>query len=188
MLIPKINLPPIETKYKIIGLLGIMALIFGFYYDHFYKPHAKNVSQLESEVMTLEDTIKIIKTLEYSGVKDTSSILENIKKKKASIEKGINREENKLPQKSDFSSILEKITHLANQTGLEIKTLEPKDAAKKEQYESIPLELEINARYINLLNFLEQLKEISVYPESIQIKEKARPILTIRLNLSIIVR
>ncbi len=188
MALPKLNLPEIQTKYKVISLIGIAALLFSFYHDHLYKPHAEKISELAAEMQTLEEQIEIIRTLDCPEAKNIEGVLRKIKSDKESILSEINLKEKKLPKKSDFSLILQKVTQLAAESGTEIKVLEPQGFKHKEAYESMLLTLVINAKFINLLNFLEQISKYSVYPERIYIEVKNRPDLTIRLNLSIIVR
>lgn len=188
MALPKINLPPIKTKYKIIGLFGIAALIFGYYYDHLYKPHAKAVSAIRTDLKSLEETIKIVTTLEYPQVTSNKEIVNKIKEKKEQSINKILSEETRLPTKAAISSMLEKITRLADQTGVEIKSLEPKDFTVRGVYACLPLELEINSTYSNLVLFLEKMKELPVSPESIKLIVRSRPLLNVHLYLYIFVK
>jgi len=187
-MIPKFNLSSIQTKYKILGTIGLVALTFGFYYDNLYKPHANIVSQLNADIMNLEDTIKIVKNLEYPNIKDNHLILEKIRQCNEQTLKQISASETILPKRSDFTLILERITQIAHQLELEIKTMEPKEVVKNDVYESIPLDLEITTRFGNFLFFLEQLKNTPAYIERIQMELKDRPLLTIRLNMFIYVK
>ncbi|MFH1063204.1 MAG: type 4a pilus biogenesis protein PilO [Candidatus Omnitrophota bacterium] len=185
---PSIRLPNIQTKYKVIAAIGIIALVFGYYYDHAYKPHAKKIEDLQSELLTLEDTLKIIKTLEYPDVKTDQAILSKIQIKKNSFLSQIDGHESKLANKNQFSKILEQITRLSYDVGFDIKALEPKEFTLKQDYNSMYLNMEVNSRFQNLLDFLERLKELPVFPESIYIDIRERPNLGIRLNLSILAR
>jgi len=85
MEMPKINLPPIQTKYKIVIAIGIIAMLLSFYYDHAYKPHADKIAELENSLLGLDDTIKIIKTLEYPKISNDKRILSKIEAKKKKI-------------------------------------------------------------------------------------------------------
>jgi Tfp pilus assembly protein PilO len=184
--LPKINLPPIKTKYKIIAALGLAALLCGSYYDHAYKPHARTISALKQDMVSLNDTITIIRNLEYSSAKNDWEILQKIEAKKNNTLSEIIAEESKIPRRADFSKILETITQQAYESGFEIKGIEPKDFTQKEAYQSMSLHMEISARYANLLLFLNQLKTLSICPEYIQINTTERPNLSIQLNLSIL--
>ncbi|MBU1043030.1 MAG: type 4a pilus biogenesis protein PilO [Candidatus Omnitrophica bacterium] len=185
---PAINLPNIQTKYKVIAALGIIALCLGYYYDHAYKPHAEKIEGLESELLTVEDTLKIIRTLEYSDTKTDPEILSNIKAKKNAVLMGIEKYESKLANKNQFSKILEQIALLSYDVGFDIKALEPKEFTLKQDYNSMSLNMEVNSQFQSLLDFLERLKEMPVFPESIYIEVSERPNLVIRLNLAILAR
>jgi len=188
MELPTIHLPPIQTKYKVIAIAGISALLFGLYFDHAYKPHAEKITELENELLALKDTIQIIRTIEYPKATNDAMILKEIERKKNDITSVIVNAEKLLPSKNNFSTILEKITYLAYESGFDIKAFEPKDLTKKNDYHSMSINMEIEARFINLLNFLEQLKTLPIYLESIQINTAERPNLAIRLNLSILAK
>jgi len=185
---PKINLPQIQTKYKIIAVLGIVGLLIGFYFDHAYKPHADKINELKESMLGLDDTIKVIKNIEYPNIKNDDIILERIEKKKKNIEYGIKEFEKKLPTKADYSKMLEKITQLAYKAGFEIKTLEPREVSTVEGYKSMSLEMNITSKFINLLNFLEEIDSYPILLKNIDIGIKERPLLVIRLNLAILAK
>ncbi len=186
MEMPKINLPPIQTKYKIAAVLGIVAIILGFYYDHAYKPHADKIAELQDNLQGLDDTIKIIKTIEYPKISNDKKILDKIEAKKKKIIKDLNDRENNLPRKAEYSSMLEKITRLAYKSGFDIKSLEPQDFTTKNGYHSMSLSMDINCRYVNLLDFLQELQPYPIYLEKIRISVRERPFLKINLNLFIL--
>ncbi|MBU4304287.1 MAG: type 4a pilus biogenesis protein PilO [Candidatus Omnitrophica bacterium] len=188
MAMPKINLPQIQTKYKIIALMGACAVLFVFYHDHAYKPHAAKIKDLRNELLSLEDTIKIVQTLEYPGLENNNLILNKIEEKKKYLAAEIKVAEGALSSQANFSKMLEKITQLANEAGIEIKALEPKDVVEKENYLSMSLIMDINGRFYNLLKFITQMKSLPIYLESLQISTLERPALTMRLQLSILAK
>ena len=185
---PAINLPQIKTKYKIIAIIGLIAMCLGYYYDHAYKPHAEKIEVLESGLLTLEDTLKIIRTLEYPNVKSDKAVLNKIQVRKDSVALDIEGLEAKLANKNQFSEILEQIALLSYDEGFDIKALEPKEFILKQNYNSMSLYMEVNARFQNLLDFLERIKVMPIFPDSIFIDIRERPNLDIRLNLSILAR
>ena len=186
MELPKINLPPIDLKYKIAGIIGIIALVLGFYYDHAYKPNAKKIEDARQEMLSLDDTLGVIRTVDYPQAKDDAAILVQIEQKKKKLQDQIKTEEAKLPAKSDMSKILQKITDIAYESGFDIKSMEPKDFASKENYQSMTLTMEMSTNYKNITEFIEKISELSVYPEYLEMTVDKRPLLTIRFNLSIL--
>ncbi|MCG2712721.1 MAG: type 4a pilus biogenesis protein PilO [Candidatus Omnitrophica bacterium] len=186
MEMPKINLPAIQTKYKIAAAIGIIGMLLGFYYDHAYKPHAKKIAELNDSLKGLDDSIKIIRTIEYPKISNDKKILEKIEAKKKQIINDLNNRENKLPAKADYSGMLEKITRLAYRSGFDIKSLEPKDFTTRNGYQSLSLSMDISSRYSNLLDFLQELQPYPIYLENISISLRERPLLRINLNLFIL--
>jgi Tfp pilus assembly protein PilO len=164
MELPKINLPPIQTKYKVVVAIGACVLLMGMYYDHAYKPHAKKIFGFEQDMLLLDDTIKVIRNMEYPNAKNLALVLQKIENKKNGTAAAIAVIENTMPRRAELSKILETITHLAYESGCEIKSLEPKDFTQKEAYNSMTLYLDINTRYANLLIFLESLKKYWFFP------------------------
>ena len=186
MELPKISLPPIQTKYKIAAAIGIIGMLLGFYYDHAYKPHAAKIAELQDSLLTLDDTINVIKTIEYPKVSTDKKILENIVAKKEKIVKDLNARESKLPQKAEYSGMLEKITRLAYKSGFDIKSLDPKDFTTRNGYQSMSLSMDTSSRYENLLNFLKELQLYPIYLETISISLRERPLLKINLSFYIL--
>lgn len=186
MELPKINLPQIQTKYKLAAAIGIILMLLGFYYDHAYKPHAKQIAEIEDRLLELQDTISIIKTIEYPKIDTESQILEKIEGKKRKIIKDLNKQESKLPRKAEYSSMLEKITRLAYKSGFDIKSLTPKDFTNREGYQCMSLSMDISSRYTNLIEFLKELEPYPIFLESLNISIRERPLLKINLNLYIL--
>ncbi len=188
MKLPKINLPNMQKKYKIMAMIGILALLLGSYYERAYKPHAKKISELKESLLSLEDTIKVIKTIEFPSVKSNQEILNKLNSKKEATLKKIELEEKSLPKTSEFSKILERITRLAYDSGFIIKSIEPKDVTKKEDYQSMALNMEVNTNFANLLDFFKKIDELPISLETIQINVLERPALSIQMKLSILAK
>ncbi|MBU1925095.1 MAG: type 4a pilus biogenesis protein PilO [Candidatus Omnitrophica bacterium] len=186
MELPKIKLPPIDKKYKLLGVVGIIALFSNFYYDYIYKSHAQKAEALLEELKDLNSKIEIIQTIEYPGDRNIGEILRKIEYKKNSYLAKITEAEAKLPSKENFSFMLEKITHLANEADFEIKSLGPKEFKIKEAYGTMVLEIDINTRFENLYLFFEKIKELPVMPELLSIAVNKRPNISVRLNLAIL--
>jgi Tfp pilus assembly protein PilO len=185
---PSINLPQIDKKYKILAILGITSLLLGYYYDHAYKPHAEKIEELRSEILTLDDTLQVVKTLEYPNLKTNKAILQKVESKSKRMLAEIDKYEKKLASKNQFSKILEQITVMSYESGFDIKALEPKQFTLKQDYNSMLLNIEVNSRFEYLLDFLEKLKSLPILPESIYIDILQRPDLSIRLNVAILAR
>jgi Tfp pilus assembly protein PilO len=188
MEMPAINLPQIDKKYKILAVLGITALLLGYYYDHAYKPHAEKIEELKSDIQTIDDTLQVIKTLEYPNLTSNKAILTKVESKNKYIMAEIEKHEKELASKNQFSKILEQITVMSYESGFDIKALEPKEFTLKQDYNSMLLNIEVNSRFKNLLDFLEKLKTLPIFPESIFIDIRERPDLSIRLTVSILAR
>jgi len=186
MELPKIKLPEIDKKYKIIGLLGILFLCLSTYYDQAYKPHAVKISELKEELNNLDSQLQVIMALEYPGHTNNHQIIDKIETKKIQLAKNIQSRENKLSSKANFSSMLEKITHLAQEAGLEVKSLDPKQFSMRDAYGTMQLQMNIDSRYNNIIGFLEKIQELPVTPESIKVYVAERPNLTVNLNLSVL--
>jgi len=186
MELPKIKLPEIDKRYKIIGLLGILFLCLSTYYDQAYKPHAEKASELKEELNNLDSQLQVIMTLEYPNYTNNSQILDRIETKKIQLAKNIESRENILSSKAHFSSMLEKITHLAQEAGLEVKSLDPKQFSMQGAYGTMQLQMHINSRYNNIIEFLEKIQGLPVTPESIKVYVEERPNLTVNLNLSVL--
>ena len=186
MALPHINVPPIQTKYKILLGTGLLLLILFSYYDHAYKPHAEAIAELRDEIALLDDTLTVIKTVDYPGSTKENEILGKISRKIERIKEAIREREDTLPRKTDFSRILEQITQMAYDAGFTIKLIEPRDFTITDQYQKMSLTMEIEARYGQFVIFLEKLSVLSLVPERVAISVANRPALAVKLDLAIL--
>jgi len=185
MNLPKINLPPIDPKYKIAGLICIFGLLIMGFYDHAYKPHAKSIELLKGELDGFRDRVTIIMNLEYPNVTSRTDILRLMEDKKINLLKTIESSERYLAGQTDTSKLLETLTALANAAGLSIKTLEPKPVQQNGTYFILPLVLDVSAEFGTIVLFLESIKNLPVVLDKLQISVRERPQLTARLVLTI---
>lgn len=189
-LLPKLNLPPIEMKYKIIGLIGICALVFGGYHDIIYKPRAKKLQSLRNELAPLQETMKIIKTLDYPTLKSDSEILAFISRdSKGSLDK-LKQKENLIPMYVSTSEFLAAVTNKVSSSRIEIITIKPQEVTNAENYSMVPFYMELRSTYHSFFELLEKLKDLPVRYELVTITTdpKTKPALNIVFKLAVYVR
>ncbi|MBI4845771.1 MAG: type 4a pilus biogenesis protein PilO [Candidatus Omnitrophica bacterium] len=188
MNLPKIQLPPIQTKYKILALTGITFLLFGSYYDKAFKPHSQKISELKTEIITLEDTLKVIKTVDYPAAATNDEVLRQIQQNKDKVQQKIKTNEERLLPRAEFSKLLEKIAQIANDSGLDIKSFEPNDFSQNEGYQTMMIQMEVTTSFANLLKFFNKTGELPILLKDMSINAEQRPKLAIDLKILIIAK
>lgn len=189
MEIPKFNLQAIDIKYRIIGLIGICALIFAGYHDYIYKPHKKNIDTMKKEIEPLKSSMNIIRTIDYPTLKDDAQILNFIGRDlKGSAEK-LTEEEKKLPQSVSVSEILQNITNLIASCRIEITTIKPQDITAANNYLVVPINVELCSTYYSYLELIKKLKNTPAKYEAVSItSSKDKPMLNIVFKLLVYAR
>ena len=97
----------------------------------------------------------------------------------------------KILSRRDFTRILEQLAEATRERNIRIISMKPREEAKANPdslCESLPIEMEIRGRYIDLGRYLEDLKDrpLLLNVESLQIRpdEKEAPILSVHMVLT----
>ncbi|MCM8813120.1 MAG: type 4a pilus biogenesis protein PilO [Candidatus Omnitrophica bacterium] len=183
-----IKLPQLQTKYKILIAVGAAAVGISFYYDYAYKPHAQKIKEVQEQLAVLGDTLNIICTVDYPGAAPDAGLLQKIQVAQNAELQRSRQEEANLPAPADLSLLLEKVTDLAQAAQVNLKSLEPKELLQKEFYKQQPLHLELEARYVNFLNFMQLINRLPVVMEKIKIELVERPKIKVIMQLAIIMK
>ncbi len=144
-----------ETATKrekfLIVFVTILVPLFLFY--QFYYTHAKEkinivrneVRKLDLEIKKYEDMVKRLKILEEQ-MKQRKEFLKKLKEI--------------LPSEKEIPDILKRISDLAKENNLEVITFEPGQEIPQDYYNIIPLKMEIQGRFNNVIGFLNSIENL----------------------------
>jgi len=132
-------------------ILGVVLL--ALFYFAYYKPKGKELNNMRTERIRLEDEVAQYKTQ-----------LERMKKIEAELDKMSNtlqELEKIIPQKKEISDIIRRIQQLAFDSRLNITRFAPQGEITQEFHSEWPISLEMTGGYHNLGFFFDRLSRFS---------------------------
>ncbi|MDX8388892.1 MAG: type 4a pilus biogenesis protein PilO [Mariprofundaceae bacterium] len=97
-------------------------------------------------------------------LKKNRALAKNLPKKMkeyAELEKQLKVALNMLPKKSQIPDLLESVSWAGKDSGLEFTEFRPKKEVAKKFYAEVPVNLDVNGSYLQLLTFLRRVGELS---------------------------
>ncbi len=139
-----------REKFLVV-FVSILVPIFLFY--QFYYTHAKEkIDTLRKEVKKLDLEIKRYKKLVMK-----IKFLETQMKQR---QKFLNRVKKILPSQKEIPDILKRISDVAKEDNLEVITFKPGKEIPQNYYQTIPINMEIEGRFNNVIKFLNDIESL----------------------------
>ncbi len=149
----------LEKQQKILLLLFIGALIFGLYFNIFYKPNAARLSRLKAELTSLDNQITKLKE-QVPDIDKLRRSLNEAKGRHESLSREVNSLESQLPTQPRIPQLLGELVTQAQGLNVDFISIKPKQARQNE-YAYLDIELQISSDYPNLTNYLNRLENLS---------------------------
>lgn len=146
------KISPLSDKQKLGILLALIILPMIFFYILFYSPKNKELRLLNQQKTTLQNEIR--------KVEETVAQLDIHKQEKIDIEKKFEEASKLLPGEKEIPSLLDNISSLGTNSGLNVLSFKPKKEVPKQFYAEIPVEIIVNGPYHNVGVFLDKISKI----------------------------
>jgi type IV pilus assembly protein PilO len=143
----------LDANIKIISIVALILIPLITFYFSVYSPKNKQLSQLKQKKITLLETIRKVER----NAKD-------IGKRRAEMQEAqlmFQKASNLLPQKQEIPTLLEGISDLGRNAGLNIVSFKPGQENTLEFYAEIPVSIELSGPYHNIGVFLDQISKMS---------------------------
>jgi len=137
---------------KVCILVLILGAILGIYWHVLYKPVAADIKRLEPELNKLKQELSAKQEI----VKEKDRYLAELEDTKAKLVVA----KQQLPTKSEIPSLLENISALGKSSGLKFKLFKPKPEILKNFYAEIPVDINIEGRYKDLILFFDSVSKM----------------------------
>ena len=143
---------PLELKYKVAIAIFLLLLPVLFFFFVFFKPNYQNISNLSNQRISLEKTLKEVKTKLQDRPKlqreldDTTAIFEEASKL--------------LPKDKEIPKLLADISSLGRNAGLDFQTFKPQADVPKDFYAEIPVDVDVVGPYHNVGFFFDQVSRL----------------------------
>ncbi len=156
----------LNEREKILTILLLAIIPLVLYIQLYFIPTKDKIAKIRKEKIQTKEQINRFKLYQLKTKKLTQK-LEKIKKITIEAEKI-------LPEKTEISKLLRELAGEQKRFGIEIIKLNTKKEEYKDDYAIIPLELNVQGEFNNIILFLDNIrkKDRILNPQAIDLKKK----------------
>ena len=141
-----------KLAVKILVLVLILGAILGVYWQVFYRPVVAEINAIEPELNKLKAELSAKRDI----VKEKPRYEAELEETRAKLHLALKQ----LPNKSEIPTLLENISALGNASGLQFKLFKPRGEVPKNFYAEIPVDIQIEGRYRDIITFFESVSKM----------------------------
>ncbi len=144
----EINLDTIlalDRTKKILILAGVLVLLSALYVWLLFLPAHKKVARLDAELSKL-----LVKKAEQEAI---AANLAAFKREYLQLDLSLKQAMAQLPDKKEIPSLLENISNLGRESGLEVALFKPGAQKPRDFYAEVPVDIKLVGTFHNLLTF-----------------------------------
>lgn len=141
------------TSHKVIFWIGSFAIIGFIFWQYSYGPQSKKAMELEKEIEATNSQIQI----EQRTVRNLAKFREEVKALESLRETALAQ----LPYKREIANLLNSITSLTKDSGLEVFTFAPGKDAIKDFYAEVPVDLRFRGTFSKIMTFFDEVSRLS---------------------------
>jgi type IV pilus assembly protein PilO len=135
----------LDRTKKILILAGVLALLTALYVWLLFLPAHKTIQELDKKLSGLLD-----KKAEQEAI---VANLPAFKREYRRLEQSLKQAMAQLPDKKEIPSLLENISNLGRESGLEVALFKPGAEKPQNFYAEVPVDIKLVGTYHNLLTF-----------------------------------
>ncbi|MBI5814590.1 MAG: type 4a pilus biogenesis protein PilO [Nitrospinae bacterium] len=150
--IPYDKLYPVPNWQRFAAIFGVAAVVVGLFYFIVISGQDEEIGRLE------ESLSKIQKEVEDN--KAHASKLEKLKEKIAKLEVSRQEASKQLPSEKEIPELLEQISNIGMQSGLQFITFKPAPEVMREFYAEVPVNIEVVGKFHNMLMFFDEIANL----------------------------
>jgi len=150
--IPYDKLYPLPAWQRFAAIFALAGLITGGFY--FFAIQGKN-----GEINTLKNNLTKIKK-EVEDNKLHAQKLGKLTEKIALLEVAMKDASKQLPSEKEIPELLEQVSNIGTQVGLEFKVFKPKPEFQREFFSEVPVSIKIEGKFHNMLMFFDEIAHL----------------------------
>lgn len=150
--IPYERIYPLPAWQRFAGIFGVVALVVGAFYFFVIQGKDQEIDALQ------ENLAKIQKEVEDNRLH--AQKLGKLKEKIAKLETDMKEASKQLPSKKEIPQLLEQVSNIGTQFGLEFLTFKPRPEVRKDFYSEVPVSLKISGKFHNMLMFFDEISHL----------------------------
>ncbi len=147
--LPYDRIIPIPTWQRLAAVGAIVALVLGAFYFVVIKGKDEQIVKLRADLAKIQ-----------KEVEDNRRYAQKLNMMKAKIKKlevALKKASKQLPTEKQIPELLEQVSNIGTQSGLEFTKFKPRGEVRKEYYSEVPVNLQITGRFHNLLVFFDEI-------------------------------
>ncbi len=137
---------------KLIILVAILASVLGIYWQFFYRPLVAEINNMEPKLARLRAELSTKREIIKEKPRYEAELKETRQKLLLALKQ--------LPDKSEIPALLENVSALGKASGLEFILFRPKKEVPKNFYAEIPVDIKVQGRYSDILNFFYKVSKM----------------------------
>ncbi len=150
--IPYARLVPIKVDYRWGAVGGVPVLILGLLAFFLINPIMGETTALEEELSKVQNEVQIKRSL-ARRLPDLEQEIENKNYELTLLRK-------QLPEEKEIPDLLDQVSNLGTQAGLEFITFKPLGEMEKDFYAEVPVQLRMVGRFHEFLTFFDRVSRM----------------------------
>ena len=146
------KISPLKNQHRLIIFIATILALIAVFFFLYYSPKSKEIQGLKSRQTYLHGEIK--------KVEATVAKLDHHKEEKKEVEKKFEEASKLLPEQKEIPSLLDNISSLGTNSGLNVISFKPKKESPQQFYADIPVELLVDGPYHNVGVFLDKISKL----------------------------
>ena len=145
-----------KTKFLVIVLVLVAGVSFAF--NKIYLPQRNKLAKLKSKLVSLDNEIIEME----AQLPNLEGQVLQLEAKKSEIERlndRLSKKENQLPSKANIPELLSVYLRQSSEDIIDFSLLKPVDEHKKNIYDQLNIEIQFNAGFNGLVNYLNRLEK-----------------------------
>jgi len=147
--LPYDRIIPVPTWQRLAAVGAIVAMVLGAFYFVVIKSKDEQIVKLRADLAKIQ-----------KEVEDNRRYAQKLNMMKAKIKKlevALKKASKQLPTEKQIPELLEQVSNLGTQSGLEFTKFKPRGEVRKEYYSEVPVNLQITGRFHNMLVFFDEI-------------------------------
>lgn len=150
--IPYDKIIPLPSWQRAVAVLALAGLVFGLFYFVIVRSKDDEITKLKKDHSDIQKKVDDNRT-------QAKKLPELIAKMRGLDEK-LKEASKKLPTKKEIPELLEQVSNIGIQSGLEFITFKPGVEVRQEFYSNVPVSLKITGKFHDILTFFDEIAHL----------------------------
>ena len=137
---------------KVAGFVFLCAVAIAVYYFLLHTSTMEEIASVNAQILSKKN--------ELSQIQQTMIKIKEYEAEAKRLEKKLEEALALLPEKSEIPNLLEKISNLAEKSGLSINSFKPMGEMPQDFYVQVAIDLDLSGSYYEIMNFFDAISKL----------------------------